>query len=242
VDRATRKELKGDKFAEEVFDVFDWASVHKAEVVRYGAIILAVVAIGIGYFFYNRSQADVREQALADALRTEDGMVGGDTGQQPAVLHYATQDEKDKAVIKAYNDVASKYSGSTEGSIAAIALANVAANKGDMAEAEKRYRAVADNGPKAYASMARLALARVLVSENKTAEAEKILKDLQNDPTITVSKETATLALAQAMAKSDPAGALKMLDPLRTSPHQAVSRVAVTEYGQIDQTIAANKK
>ena len=39
VDRQTRKDLKTDKFAEDVFDVFDWASAHKAEVVRYGAIL-----------------------------------------------------------------------------------------------------------------------------------------------------------------------------------------------------------
>ena len=44
------------------------------------------------------------------------------------------------------------------------------------------------------------------------------------------------------MSKSpDPAGALKMLDPLRTSPHQPVSRVAVTDYGQIDQDKATKK-
>ena len=242
MDRATRKELKGDKFAEEVFDIFDWTSAHKAEVIRYGAIVLVLALIGTGVYFYTRGQADARAQALSDALRTEDGVVGGDAAQQPAMLHYATQDEKDKAVVKAYTEVANKYPGSTEGSIAGIAVANIAANKGDMAEAEKRYREVADHGPKIYASLARLALARVLVSENKTPEAEKILKDLQNDPTMTVSKDTATLALAETMAKNDPAGALKILDPLRTSPEQAVSRVAVTDYGQIEQTVAANKK
>ena len=69
--------------------------------------------------------------------------------------------------MKAYSDVAAKYSGSVEGSIAGIALANQAANKGDMAQAEKLYREVADSGPKVYASMARLALARVLFSEKR---------------------------------------------------------------------------
>ena len=199
MDRVTRKELKGDKFAEEVFDIFDWASVHKAEVIRYGALVVVVALIATGVVFYNRSRAETREQALSDALRIEDGAVGGDASQTPAQLHYATEDEKDKALIKAYADLASKYSGTTEGSIAGIALGSVASNKGDMAEAEKRYREVADNGPKAYASMARLALARILVSENKPAEAQKILKDLQDNPTMTVSKDTATLALAKRL-------------------------------------------
>lgn len=242
MDRVTRKELKGDKFAEEVFDIFDWASEHKAEVIRYGAIVVVVALIAVGVVFYNRSQAETREQVLADALRIEDGTVGGDASQAPAQLHYATQDEKEKALTKAYSEVANKYSGTTEGSIAAFALANGAANKGDMAQAEKRYREVADSGPKVYASMARLALARVLASEGKTAEAQKILQELQNNPTMTVSKETATLAMAELMSKTDPAGAMKILDPLRTSTHQPVSRVAVTDYGQIDQANIAKKK
>ena len=50
-----------------------------------------------------------------------------------------------------------------------------------------------------------------------------------------VSKETALLALAQVTSKTNPAEALKVLDPLRTSRRLPVSRVAVTMYGEIDQ-------
>ena len=71
MDSATRKELKGDKFAEEVFDIFDWASVHKAEVIRYGAIAAAVVVIAIGGVIYQRSQAEARQEALAQALQID---------------------------------------------------------------------------------------------------------------------------------------------------------------------------
>ena len=35
MDRQTRKDLKTDKFAEDVFDVFGWASAHKTEVARF---------------------------------------------------------------------------------------------------------------------------------------------------------------------------------------------------------------
>jgi len=238
VDRITRKELKGDKFAEEVFDIFDWISTHKAEVVRYGAIVVAVVVIAVGAVFYNRSQAETREDALAQALRIEDASIGA--ANQPATLHYDTQDEKDKARVKAYTELAAKYSGTQEGAFGSFALASEALDKGNLAEADKRFREVADSGPKAYASIARLSLARVLVAEGKTADAQKLLQQLQKDPSLTVSKDTATLELAQVIAKTNPAESLKMLDPLRTSTRQPVSRVAVNEYGEIDQTI--NKK
>ena len=237
MDRVTRKELKGDKFAEEVFDIFDWASEHKTEVFRYGGIVLAVVLIAIGVIYYRRVQAGNREEALSQALRIEDGAVGGDS-QNPAMLHYATQDEKDKARVKAYSELASKYSGTIEGAFGSFALASDALDKGNLAEAEKRYREVADSGPKAFADIARLSLAKVLDAEGKSSDAEKILQTVANDPGLTVSKDEANLALADVMSKTNSAGALKLLDPLRTSPRLPVSRVAVSEYGEISQPAA----
>ncbi len=154
MDRISRKELKGDKFAEEVFDVFDWASAHKAEVVRYAAILVAVVAIVAGVIYYHRHQADVREEALTQALRVEDGTVGDTT--LPANLHYATQDDKDKARTKAFSDLAAKYPGTQEGAFGAFALAGDAIDKGNTEQAEKLFRQVADNGPKEYGDVARL--------------------------------------------------------------------------------------
>jgi predicted negative regulator of RcsB-dependent stress response len=233
VDRVTRKNLKGDKFAEEVFDIFDWASTHKAEVFRYGAIVLAVVAIGAGVFYYNRYQAAAREEALAQALRIEDGTVGDNT--LPANLHYATQEEKDKARVKAYAELASKYPGTQEGAFGTFALAGDAVDKGNLAQAEKLFREVADSGPKGYSGVARLSLGRVLAAEGKTADAQKVLQELVKDPSFMVSKEQATIALAQVEGKTNPAEALKLLEPLRVSTRLPVSRVAVNAYGEIDQ-------
>jgi len=233
VDRVTRKNLKGDKFAEEVFDIFDWASTHKAEVFRYGAIVLAVVAIGAGVFYYNRHQAAAREEALAQALRIEDGTVGDNT--LPANLHYATQEEKDKARVKAYAELASKYAGTQEGAFGTFALAGDAVDKGNLAQAEKLFREVADSGPKGYSGVARLSLGRVLAAEGKTADAQKVLQELVKDPSFMVSKEQATIALAQVEGKTNPAEALKLLEPLRVSTRLPVSRVATSSYGEIDQ-------
>ncbi len=234
MDRITRKELKGDKFAEEVFDIFDWASVHKAEVFRYGGIALAVVAIGVGVFYYNRYRAESREEALAAAMRVDDATVGDNS--LPANLHYATQEEKDKARAKVFSELAAKYSGTQEGAFAAFELASDAVDKGNLAQAEKIFREVGDSGPKGYAGVARLSLGRVLAAEGKLDDARKVLQDLVKDPSFMVSKDEATIALAQVTAKTDPSAALKMLEPLRVSTRLPVSRVAVNTYGDIDQS------
>jgi len=48
-----------------------------------------------------------------------------------------------------------------------------------------------------------------------------------------VSKEQATLELAQVVAKRNPAEARKLLEPLSASPRSAVSRAAVSALGTI---------
>ena len=51
-------------------------------------------------------------------------------------------------------------------------------------------------------------------------------------PTIYISKEQATIALAHALTTSKPAEARKLLDPLKTE-RPAVGQVAITLLGQL---------
>jgi predicted negative regulator of RcsB-dependent stress response len=231
LDRQTRKDLKTDKFAEEVFDVFTWTSAHKAEVIRYAAIVVAVVAIGLDILFYNRSQATQREEALANALRIDDAVPGPTAG--PAALHFNTEDEKDKARAQAFSEVASKYGGSQEAAIAEIYMAGYDVDAGNLDNAAKRFNRVMNDAPKPYAALARLALAQLDANQGKTAEAEKLLRELIDHPTVTVSKEQATIVLGQVLAQSNPAEAHKLIDPLRTSTRGAVSRTAITASANI---------
>ena len=70
-------------------------------------------------------------------------------------------------------------------------------------------------------------------SQGKTDDAEKLLRQLIDKPTMFVSKEQATLDLAQVLAKKNPAEARKLLEPLSASPRTAVSRAAVAAMGTI---------
>jgi predicted negative regulator of RcsB-dependent stress response len=231
LDRQTRKDLKTDKFAAEVFDVFTWTSAHKGEVIRYAAIVVAVVAIGLGVLFYSRSRATQREEALANALRIDDAVPGPTA--PPAALHFNTEDEKDKARAQAFSEIASKYNGSQEAAIAEIYMAGYDVDAGNLDNAAKRFNRVMNDAPKPYAALARLSLAQLDASQNKTAEAEKLLRELIDHPTVTVSKEEATIVLGQVLSQSNPAEAHKLIDPLRTSTRGAVSRTAITASASI---------
>ncbi|HTM13581.1 MAG TPA: tetratricopeptide repeat protein [Bryobacteraceae bacterium] len=234
MDRQTRKDLKTDKFAEDVFDVFGWVSAHKTEVVRYGAALIALVLILVGVMYYNRSQAAARQEALAKALRVEDATTGATI--EPTSLHFDTEAEKTKAKMQAFTELSAKYGGTQEGAIADMYLASYAVDQGNQDEALKRYKRVVDDGPKPYASLARIALSQIYVSEGKMADAEKVLRDAIANPSATVSKEQAQLALGEMLSQTNPTEAHKLLDPLRTSARGTISRAAIVASSKIAQT------
>jgi hypothetical protein len=232
VDRQLKKVVKSDEFKQQVWHSIDFVKDHKAEAQKYGGIALAVLVIAGGIYFYVNHQGDVREEALAHALRVDQGTVGANT--QAANLHFDTQEDKDKAREKAFREVASKYPGTQEAAISLMNLGQAAVDKGDLAEGEKDFKTVADSAPSAYASQAALALAQLYSLENKDAEAEKLLDNLIKNPSVTVSKDEAELALIKVMGKTDPAKARKRLEDLQArAKSTAISKAAVSEMAEL---------
>jgi predicted negative regulator of RcsB-dependent stress response len=229
VDRKTRKSLKQDQFAEEMKHGFDFLSHHTDEAKKYGAIAAGVIVIAAAVFFFMRYQADQREKALSEAIKVENAHVGP---APPGILTYPTQEEKDKARIKTFTDLATKYHGSQEGAIAEFYLASDAMDKGKLDEALKRFQDVMDSAPSTYASLAKLAVAKAYAAEGKDADAEKLLRDLIAHPTISVSKDQATIELALVVGKTNKDEARKMLEGLRTE-RTAISRAAVQALGEV---------
>ena len=231
MDSKTRQKLKSDRFAQEVEHSFSWVGEHKDDIKRYGPIVLGVVIVALGIYYYVHYQANARQEAYAHAYLIDTANVGP-VPDKPGGLAYPTQAAKDEARAKAFSELATKYSGTQEGAIAQMYMASDAADKGNMANAEKLYASVVDSAPKAIAAQARMSLADVYIAEGKTADAEKALRYAIANPTVTVSKDEATIHLAQLMIKDHCDEARKMLMPLRTGPSATISQAAVAALGQ----------
>ena len=231
MNRITRKELKRDVFAQEVGHTVEYVERHRRQFILYGSIALAVVLLAAGYYYYSKNQRAARQRELTAAMRVLDAAVGP-ASPRPTVLSFPTQEARTSAVNKAFTDLATQHKGTREGQMARYFLGTVAADQGKLDEAEKSLVEAAQGGDDNYSSVAKLALAQVLRAKGKTAEAEKLLRGLMAEPTAMVSKEQATIALAQLLAASKPEEARKLLEPLRTQPG-AVSRVALTALGSI---------
>ncbi len=228
--RITRKELKSDKFALEVEHTVTFFEEHQKELVRYGGIAVGVILLIVGYSIYSRHQHALREEALARAIQVQEAPVGPATPGQN--LNFPTQDVKDQVALKTFEELRSKYPGSDEGEIAEYYLGCIQADQGKLAEAEKRFKEVADRGSKDYASLAKLSLAQIYFADGRADRGESTLRDLMAHPTIYVSKDQATITLARALLSKKPAEARKLLDPLRNQ-QGPVGQLALQMYGEL---------
>jgi predicted negative regulator of RcsB-dependent stress response len=230
VDRVTRKELKQDKFVAEVGHSVEYLQEHRSQLLRYAGIGAAVVLLAAGGWGWVKYQHAQRQAALAEAMQIKEAIIG--VAPNATFTAFPTQEEKDKAVAKAFGDLAAKHASSEEGAYANFMLGTTAVDKGNMMESEKFFKAAIDSGRTEPAALASLALADVYFASGKTAEAEKLLRGLVANPTTLVSKDQATLALARVLAKSKPQEAKNLLAPLRTQSG-AISRAAISAWTEL---------
>ena len=231
--------MKSDKFAEEVMQGVEYVGSHRNALFKYGGILLAVVVVVGGTWSYLRQAKAERQALLSEAFRASGGMVGQEP--RPGILAFPTEEAKQQAQFKALNAVVAKSANSQEGLVATFLLAGMAADKGNLAEAEKNLRVVVDKADNDYAAMARQALAELYASEGKLPEAEKVLREAMDKPAATVTKEQATLTLARLIKCSKTAEAKKLIEPMRMSGTGAASRAAITLSAELDNPASCAK-
>lgn len=225
MDRITRKDLKTDKFAREVGHTVEYVAEHRKQVIRYGGLGLAVLILVLGFVYWKRSQAEARQVALTRAMEFEEATIGPPGSNPAGGPTFETREAKEKGIRDAYEDLIKQYPGTKEASFAAIQLGSKAADAGDLAEARKFFEEGL-KGPAEYAALAKYSLAQVASAEGKGDDAEKLLREVMASPSVLISKEQATITLAQLLAKDKPEEARKLLDPLLKDERQAVSRSA----------------
>jgi predicted negative regulator of RcsB-dependent stress response len=230
VARITRKELKQDEFAQEVGLTLTFFEEHQKDVIRYGGIGIAVLAIVAGFFVYRGHEHAARQEALASAIRVQETPVASVAISGQAT--FLSQDQKDQAAIKAFADLMSKYSGSDEAQVAEYYLGCIHSDQGKLSDAEKEFLDVANRGDKNYASLGKIALAEIYFSDGRNQQGEKILRDLMENPTAFVSKDQAAITLAKHLIGRNNAEARKLLAPIKDSK-SAVSTIALTLNAQI---------
>lgn len=232
MDKQHREELKKDQFVETIGQSVGYVASHRQQAYTYAGIALAALAVVAGVYFYTQNKRATEQAALAQALQIKSATIGvappGDT--RPS---YPTEEEKNKALVKALSEVTAKHPGTDAAAVAFFQLGVTAADAGKMDEAAKQFEQAVATGSREYASAARLALGQVYPALGKAAEAEKVLRELMASPSNLVSKEQATFTLARVLSSTNPAEARKLIDPLQKDSRPAIARSAVALYAEI---------
>lgn len=232
MDRVTRHDLKTDKFATEVGHSVQYVAAHRAQAIRYGLVALALLLAGVGFYYFRKSQQATRQTDLSAALRLKDAVVGAPQPGDPRPS-FGSQTEKDNAIKKAFENVIAKHGGTNEAAVAHYLLGSTASDAGQIAEAEKHFRAAVAAGSGGYAGVAKLSLAQILQVQGKNADAEKLLRELIASPSTLVSKEQATFTLVRLLAATNPDEARKLLEPYEKDSRVTVARTAASLAAEI---------
>ncbi len=233
MDKTTRKDLKTDKFAQEVTHSLEFVTSHSQQSIRYGGAVLALIVVAAGVYYYRKSTHATRQAELAEAMRIKEAAIVPVAQPDDLRKTFPTQAEKDKAVPKAFQDLIARRGGSDEASVAHYQLGILAADAGKLDEAEKQFKAAMESGGKDYSSVAKLSLAQVYQAQKRYSEAEKLLKELMDSPTVLVSKDQATFTMVRVLIPSKPAEARKMVETLMRDDRPVVARNASALFAEL---------
>ncbi|HXI13850.1 MAG TPA: tetratricopeptide repeat protein [Thermoanaerobaculia bacterium] len=180
-ERLNRKDLKHDKFVEEVGTAYSFARQNKRRLLGIsGAILLLALSLA-GWFAYQSRQESKGQLRLAEGIEVMNAPVSETPAPATVGKSYKTEDEKVLKAEPIFKEVVTKYKGSDAASIADLYLARIAAWRGDIASARPRLeRFVASHREHLLAAPAQMSLyeMRIEAGEVKavTTELEAELK------------------------------------------------------------------
>lgn len=149
MDRQHRRDLKRDKFVDEVGSLTTRARENQRLLVAITAVVVVLAVIGYGIYFYGSNREQKAQAALGDAITTIDSpliQAGSPTPNPDA--KYKTEQERTAAADTKFHDVQKNFSGTKAADVANIYLARIAASKGDVATARKLLSDFISDHPK----------------------------------------------------------------------------------------------
>lgn len=138
MDRATRRDIKHDKFVDEMEHVYDLAAKNRNRVLMTIGAVVAAIVIAVGAYVYLSKKERDGQARLAEAIAILDAPVGA---AAPATApKYKDENEKIVKAEPILNEVVNEYSTTDAADVAEIYLARIAASRGDLESAKKKLQ------------------------------------------------------------------------------------------------------
>jgi TolA-binding protein len=236
----TRHQLKQDAFSRATIEAAEktahWTVEHRTTLTTSAVVVAAVLAIGLGGWFYLNSQDEKASLELSQAVRTMDTPLrAAATPEQPDYPTFTSARERSEAARKQFQAIMDKYPHTRTADLARYFLGVRAADLSDNATAERNFKEVASSGGRDLAAVAKLALASLYGQTNRTKEAVSLYQELISKPTASVSKVTAQLQLAELLQNSNqPLDAKRIYEQVkRENPGNEAGQLATQKLAEL---------
>ena len=208
--RIERHKLKENEFATSVAHARDALAQRQREITT--VIVVAVVALAAvgGYLLWQNSRTARANGSFAAALATYEAPVVPPTAPapgSPAPLPqpgtYQTEQAKLEAALPKFLEAADKYPNADAGIAARYYAAGILASLGRPAEAEQRFKEVADKaGDGIYGRTAKLGMAEAQIAQAKYDPAIAIYTELSRDANSRLPVDSVLMQLGRAYVRA----------------------------------------
>jgi TolA-binding protein len=180
MDRQHRRELKHDRFVDEIGSLSTRARQNQRFLLTITAAAVGLAILVFGFLFYRSTREQKAQDLLAQAIATIESPLIPPAGSQPIPsAKFKTEAERTAAAEKQFRDVQTKYAGSDAADIAALYLARIEAQRGDTAAARKRLEAFIRDHPKhMLVAPARYSLYQLRI---ENGESQQVAVELQSE-------------------------------------------------------------
>ena len=175
-----------------------WTVEHKNKLMVASTVLVIVVAIGLGGWYYLGQQDDKASVDLGKAtlvLNTPVRPAG--MPAQPDSPSFASSKERATEAHKQFQAIVNKYPHTRAADFSRYFLGVTSASLGDYSAAERELKTVAGYYNPDLSALAKMALASVYRNTNRTKDAIDLYKQLISKPSRTVGKSAAEIELAE---------------------------------------------
>ena len=222
--RFRRRDLKRDRFVEEVTQQVEFFAGHRKQFIGGGIAVVVIIVAAVGYTTYTNNRSRASLSALHEAIDLYHGVVTDE--EVRGAKTFATETERIDAVTRSLDILAVDFSGTPAAAGAAFYSGLLDREQGNVAEARAHFELAMNGSGREYPALARIALGSLLLDEGSADEARKHFQWVVENPSRTVSKDQASIEVARTLIGSDPEQAREILDPIQTANGPASSLAA----------------
>jgi len=138
-DRLKRKDIKHDKFVDEMGTVYSSIRTNWFKLLGMALGLIILLGAVMGVFAWRNRQEATAQDKLAAAIETIETRVG-DLNTPATATKFKTEAEKYAKAEQQFKEIVDKHDGTDAADVASIYLARIEAARGDVPTATKRLR------------------------------------------------------------------------------------------------------